>query len=200
MPYLREHAHDLVEVLACVGGHHREAEPLGVPRHGRELDRQRIDQIAAYSKLSSEEVAIAYAGDTETMQRVTDGLIEKRKEFEAQLEDEIDTNDSAAQSGIDYINAMIGENQKRNESIEQTAQAAARARTALSYVRQETDKATGAVTGFIDELNGIPLSKEVPIVLRPSVAQMQAEVDAAARQVRPPIVQFRVSGGVQRPV
>lgn len=115
------------------------------------LSMKDLEKITGQTGLTQEQVALAFAGNGEQMALVQAKLTDHQEVFNKQLEDSIDTNDSAAKAGRDWAQESIDQAQRRNEEI---------AKTEENYKRQADALATyGTVSsGAIRELEAAEVS------------------------------------------
>lgn len=96
------------------------------------LSQKDLEKIVGQTGLTQEQVALAFAGNGEQMALVQDKLAANQEVFNKQLEDSIDTNDSAAKSGISWVQQSIDQAQQRSEAIAKTEGDYKRAAEALA--------------------------------------------------------------------
>lgn len=96
------------------------------------LSMKDLEKITGQTGLTQEQVALAFAGNGEQMALVQDKLAANQDVFNKQLEDSIDTNDSAAEAGISWVQQSIDQAQKRSDAIVKTEGDYKRAAEALA--------------------------------------------------------------------
>lgn len=135
------------------------------------LSQKDLEKIVGQTGLTQEQVALAFAGNGEQMTQVQEKLSAYQEVFNKQLEDSIDTNDSAAQAGADWAQQSINQATKRSEAIAQTEGDYKRAAEALAVY--------GTVgAGAIRELEGAEIAyQETAEASAATIAENGATLD-----------------------
>lgn len=148
------------------------------------INKQNLAAVADWSMRKDAEVALAYAGNIDMMNLVTQSLIDKRGEFQKQLEDEDFANDSAARSAIAYIDQMIGGLDRRREEIENTTSALTEQREVIDYwgttAIESAEEARSRFDGVGRSIKDLPDRKTTTFTGVASTRQAERDLDNVA--------------------